>query len=411
MRILTFTSLFPDSTRPNFGVFIYQRMLHVARRPGNTVQVVAPVPYVPGWVPGEKAREYRAVPRQEEFGGLTVYHPRYPFLPYASLPMIGAPLHGLLMFIGAIGVARRFAKQGVDCIDAHFVYPDGFAAVLLGKVLKLPVVVSARGTDINLTPKVASVRPLLKWTLREAQGLIGVCGALSDAMVDLGADRAHVRTIGNGVDAGRFHPTDRASARQTLGIPSDRQVIVAVGALIPRKGYHVLIPAMAMLKESGLQARLYIIGEGPYRPALERQIHDLGLEQDVILKGAIANDQLRSWYSAADVSCLASSREGWANVLLESMACGTPVVATRIWGTPEVVVSDDLGLLVEQNPQALADGLRSALQKSWNGARISAFAQQRSWVVVAEEVEAWLAQRTGGTPAGMVHHEGAGVRA
>ena len=124
MRILTFTSLFPDSTRPNFGVFIYQRMTHVAKRPGNSVKVVAPVPYVPSWVPGKKAREYRAVPRQEEFGALTVFHPRYPFLPKMS-----APLHGLLIFIGAYRTVRKLVQQGMDCIDAHFVYQIGRAHV------------------------------------------------------------------------------------------------------------------------------------------------------------------------------------------------------------------------------------------------------------------------------------------
>jgi glycosyltransferase involved in cell wall biosynthesis len=406
MRIITFTSLFPDSTRPNFCVFVYQRMAHFARRPGNQVTVVAPVPYVPSWMPGKKARDYRSVPRFEQFGELKVYHPRYPFL-----PKVGIALHGFLMAIGAFARVRELVNQGTDCIDSHFVYPDGFAAVLMGKVLRVPVIISARGTDINLSPTVFTVRPLLKWALRNAQGLIGVCKALSDAMVELGAESIKVRTIGNGVDAKRFHSMDTVSMREQLGLPKDIPVIVAVGALIPRKGYHILIPAVAELKKRGINARLYILGEGNFRSTLEKQIRDLGLQNDVVLKGSIPNQELKCWYSAADLSCLASSREGWANVVVESLACGTPVVATRIWGTPEIVTSEELGILVEQNPRSIADGLQSGLQRSWNRSWIAAHTQQRSWEVVAEEVETWIHQRTGATGPVSRQESAAGVQA
>src|SRR3954469_25911907 len=107
MRILTFTSLFPDSTRRNFGVFIYQRMAHFARRPGNEVVVVAPVPYVPFWMPGKKAAQYRAIPAKEEFGGLTTFHPRYPFVPKFSMQV-----HGFLMFLGAYSTVKGVARDG-----------------------------------------------------------------------------------------------------------------------------------------------------------------------------------------------------------------------------------------------------------------------------------------------------------
>jgi teichuronic acid biosynthesis glycosyltransferase TuaC len=141
-----------------------------------------------------------------------------------------------------------------------------------------------------------------------------------------------------------------------------------------------------------MDVRLYIAGEGERRPALTGQIEELELADQVTLLGSVPNEELRNWYSAANLSCLPSSREGWANVLLESMACGTPVLATRIWGTPEVITSDEYGSLVEQNVAAIADGLEQGLSRSWNRNRIADYAKRRSWDVVAEEVERWLAE-------------------
>src|SRR5262245_60043986 len=156
MRVLTYTSLFPDSTRPVHGIFIYQRMRHFVRRSGNSVTVIAPVPYVPSWVGGAKANAFRAIPEQEEFEGLTVYYPRYLFL-----PKVGMALHGLLMYLGSREILRRLADERFDLIDAHYVYPDGFAAMMSSRFLRIPFVVSARGSDINEFPHFRTIRPMV----------------------------------------------------------------------------------------------------------------------------------------------------------------------------------------------------------------------------------------------------------
>ena len=192
------------------------------------------------------------------------------------------------------------------------------------------------------------------------------------------------------IDLERFVPVEKREARRRLGIPMDARVIVSVGALIPRKGYHFLIPAFAGISQSSPEMRLYIVGEGPSRRELEALIREEKVEDRVFLVGNKPNEELKYWYSAADVSCLASSREGWANVLLESMACGTPVVATRVWGAPEVIVSPELGILVDQNKGSIAKGLQEALQKDWNSSFLVEHAVSRTWDVVAEEVEKFL---------------------
>jgi teichuronic acid biosynthesis glycosyltransferase TuaC len=382
MRILTFTTLFPNPAEPTLGVFIYQRMAHVIRRPGTEVRVVAPVPYVPRWLPLRRFRRMSEIPYEEQKGGLVIYHPRYLLVPKLSMPF-----HGLLIFLGSFRRLQQLKREmSFECIDGHYIYPDGFAAVLLGKTLHVPVILSARGTDINLFPTFRTIRPMIRWSLSRARGLIAVCGALKQAMVDLGVAPEKVSVIGNGVDLERFRPVERTEARQRLGLPEDGMILVAVGGLIPRKGYHHLIRAFAQNVKQGLKPLLYIVGEGESRAELEKLAQDCRVSDLVQLVGSRPNDELRYWFSAADVSCLTSSREGWPNVLLESMACGTPVVATGVWGTPEVVVSPQLGVIVEQTPESIANGLAVALRKKWDRVAIRRYAESRTWDDVAVEV-------------------------
>ena len=301
------------------------------------------------------------------------------------------PLHGLLIFLGTFRLARRLHKEvHFDCIDAHFIYPDCFAAILLGKLLRLPVIVSARGTDINLYPSFTLIRPMIRWTLRQAAGVVAVSESLRKVILDLGVPANRVRVIGNGIDPERFNPVDPREARANLGLPETGPIVVSVGGLIPRKGFHFLIPAIARIAPRFPGLRLYILGEGEYRSTLEALASECNVRDQVILAGSIPNQQLRFWLSAANVSCLVSSREGWPNVLQESLACGTPVVATRVWGAPEIIVSSELGLLVEQDVPAIATAIESALTKKWKREAIARHAAKRTWEVVAGEVEDFL---------------------
>lgn len=390
MRVLTYTSLFPNKMDPEHGIFIYQRMMHFASRPGNSVTVVAPVAYVPRWLKSSKYQRFNNIPDKENIGNLTVYHPRYVILPKVSML-----LHGWSMFLGSYQLVNHLhAAHQFECIDAHYVYPDGFAAVLLGKALGIPVIVSARGTDINLFPSFPLIRPMIKWTLANVTAGIGVSNPLLQSMRKLGLPSARSYVIGNGVDRQRFNAVDSLSARARLNLPRDNPIIVAVGGLVPSKGFGLLISAIAEVRKKYPDVLLYIIGKGPERPNLERLIAERQLEGSTFLVGRQPNERLKDWYSAAQVTCLASSREGCANVLLESMACGTPVVATKIGGTPDVIASPQLGVLVEQNVNSLANGIETALATSWDRIAIAEFAQQRTWDQVAAEVDKTLSEST-----------------
>jgi len=386
LRILTFTSLYPNRANPLQGIFIHQRVKHLARRPGNSVEVIAPVPYFPSWLPVPRWRQFSQIPREEEIDGVRIHHPRYPLLPGISMPA-----HGMLMYLASLSLVRRLHReQNFDCIDAHFVYPDGFAAVRLGRSLNLPVVVSARGTDINLYSTFRLIRPMLRWTLMRAAAAIAVSADLKNKMIALGIPEAKIHVISNGVDTERFKLLDAKSARRQLGIPEDGIIVVSAGSMIESKGHHLLIAAVAKLTERFPKLRLYVVGEGVYRAKLEELVRQKQLQERVFLLGNRPNEELSLWFSAADVSCLMSSREGWPNVVSEALACGTPVLATHAGGIPEIITSPEFGMLVERNVDSIASGLEQALTKAWNRENIARHSRSRSWDAVAAEVEAFL---------------------
>jgi glycosyltransferase involved in cell wall biosynthesis len=327
------------------------------------------------------------IPDQERCNDINVYHPRY-----FMLPRISAPFHGLLMFLGAILlVLRLHARLRFDCVDAHFVYPDGFAGVLIAKLLRLPVIVTAHGSDLTSYPQFRILRPLIRWTLHHADRVICVCKALQRVALQLNVPHDRVLVIPNGVDLEFFHPFDKVEARLTLGMPPHADVVLAVAQLIPRKGHLILIRAVAHLCRKLPQLQLFVVGDGDLEGPVQREVSALGLERHVFLQGAVKNEELFRWYSAADVTCLPSSREGLPCVLLESLACGTPVVATAVGGTPELINSRDVGVLVQQDVFSISRGLEHALQIRWNPTALTGHVRHYTWEQSAVAIEEVLA--------------------
>ena len=379
MKILTFTTLFPNAVDRNLGVFVRNRLIHFARQYHHELQVVAPVPYFPNVKLLPRWHQYAQIPRREENECVPVYHPRF-----LVTPKVGMGFYGWNMLWGSWRNVRRIQREfDFDVIDAHYVYPDAFAAVLLGKLLGKPVVVSARGTDINLYARMAAIRPLLRYVLRQSAAIIAVCQALKDGMIDLGVPAEKIHVIGNGVDASVFHPVKMAAARQQLGLPLEKKIILSVGQLIERKGIHHLVDALAKLASWRDDVQLTLVGshhDAAYVKRIKEQVACLGLGEAVCFAGPQPHSALPMWYSACDLFCLASNREGWPNVLLEAMACGKPVVASAVWGIPEVVCSPDYGILVDRvDGEGFAKAIQQALEKDWDTGRIVRYACLQSW--------------------------------
>lgn len=371
-RVLVFSTLYPNAAQPNHGVFVENRLLNTVGLGGIEATVLAPAPYFPSAHPmfGRYAT-FAKIPKHEVRHGLDIWRPRY-----LVIPKIGSDWTPGFLFKAALRAARALQAQGkvFDVIDAHYFYPDGVAAARLGQALKLPVVITGRGTDLTLIPDAPRAREQIKWAAHEASALVTVCEDLRRRLVDLGAPEPRTLVLRNGVDLRRFVVRDRQKARAALGVGGF--VLLSVGSLIPRKGHDLTIEALTRAPD----CTLLIAGSGPQRVELETLARRLGVADRVRFLGEIAHDQLPDIYAAADVMVLASSREGWANVLLESMACGAPVLATDVNGAREIVCEPAAGMLVpNRTVDCLADTLAQLRRNLPRREETRRYAEAFSW--------------------------------
>lgn len=380
-RVLLFSTLYPSQARPGHGIFVETRLRELLRRTEIQAQVVAPVP----WFPSTHARwgEWAlmaATPARELRHGVQVEHPRY-LLP----PKVGMTIAPLALALAAVPTLRRLKARGFDfdLIDAHYYYPDGVAAALLATWFKRPLAITARGSDLNLIAGFALPRRWMQWAAQKAVASIGVCEALVDVLRTWKIDDSHLHVMRNGVDLDRFAPMPREQARQQLGLTGGPWLI-SVGNLVPLKGHDLVLEALKALTQQHPHVRLAIIGRGPERERLERLAQALGVLDRVTFTGALPQSELTQWYGAADALVLASSREGMANVLLECMACGTPVVATAVGGTPEIVTDRKVGRLVaERTADELCNALIRVLAEPADRAAIRQHAETFGWSAVS----------------------------
>jgi glycosyltransferase involved in cell wall biosynthesis len=371
LRILTFSTLYPSEARPSHGIFVENRLKHLMETRRIDARVMAPVPWFPFRARGfGEASSFAKTPKSEVRCGISVAHPRYPLI-----PKIGMNLAPFFLAAWMLPSLRRLQEEwDFDLIDAHYFYPDGVAAILLGRALGKPVTVTARGTDINLIPRYLVPRRLIQMAADRAAAIITVSQALKDALALLGVPPSKITVLRNGVDLDAFRPVDRESVRANLGITG--KILLSVGHLIERKGHHLVISALPHL--TGFN--LVIAGDGPERGRLKSLARELGVSDRLRFTGAVPHTELYCLYGAADALVLASSREGWPNVLLEAMACGTPVVATAVWGTPEVVSSPAAGVLMESRSVAgVVAAVNTLFQQLPDRNETRAFAERFSW--------------------------------
>jgi glycosyltransferase involved in cell wall biosynthesis len=381
MRILTISTLFPGRNIEGQGVFIRERQRYL---PDDAeVEVVRMRPYFPliGLI---RPHLGMGVPRVEEVAGMTVHDVRFLYLPLITKDRDGHRLASSLS-----RHLRSPKRELPDVLDAHFCYPSGAGAVEVGRAIDRPVVITLRGTLASYADDAR--RPKLIEALRGADRVISVSAALAETARDLAGSDLAVRVIPNGVHTARFCPGDSAAARRQLDLPQTARILLTVGGLVPRKGVHRVLEVLPEILKQHPDLLYLVVGgrsaEGNDERRTKRLIRELGLEKNVRLTGAISHDDLHLWYQAADIFVLPTSNEGWANVLHESLATGTPVVTTDVGGNREVVGDDAFGTLVPfGDASALREGIGAAIEKSWDTQAISEWGGRRTWQDVGHEV-------------------------
>lgn len=371
IHLLVFTSLYPNAVQPRHGIFVEERLRQLVQSGRITATVVVPVP----WFPFQHSRfgayaRFARVPRHEDRYGIRILHPRYPVI-----PKLGMNIAPSLMYRALLPSMRKLVKTNdFDLVDAHYFYPDGVAAMRLGMALGKPVVISARGSDVTWIPRYRRARRQIQWAAAHASAIVAVSQALKGKLAKLGVDPGKVTVLRNGVDLDRFGPRDREAIRARLGLAGP--VWLAVGNLVELKGVHVTFEALASVTD----VTLLIAGQGPEEARLRRMADDLEVAARVRFLGTVPHAELHEYYNAADAMVLASSREGMPNVVLESLACGTPVIAAPFESAAELINTPDAGEIAEsRSAEAIAVAWRRLCERAPERAATRRHAERLGW--------------------------------
>lgn len=375
MHVVIVTSFYPNIIDSGRAVFVRNLAVALLRR--MEVTVVAPVPYVPIFMKYGKWLKYAAVPVHEEQDGIDVHHPRYLVIPGFEAGTSFGYMGGIVAKLKELR-----ARHGDIVLHGHCVYPDGVGLAMAAEWLGLPYVLTAHGTDINVYAGKAVLRGQICWALRHAKSVVAVSGVLQDKIRGFsGVEAARIPCAG--FDPGKFVCMDRQAVRTGLSLPPESKIVLFAGRFVSVKAVDVLIDAWHRLRQIGVcreHDRLVLIGDGELLPALRAQILNLGLKESVVFVGEVVHEKMPQWYSSADLFCMPSYMEGTPNVIIESLACGVPVVASRVGGIPEIIGQNQNGLLVPPgDPGQLATALREAFKRKWDGPSLRESVADYTW--------------------------------
>ncbi len=379
MRVLSFSYCFPNHQNPTWGVHVFQRVSAVARRSGIELQAVAPVPTFP------LITRLRACPgpETETWQGLAVHRPRFFYVP-SVLKWLDGPLYGRGLRRWLAELCQRWRPH---LLEAQFEWPDGVGVSHLARRLGVPYVITLSGWLYECMKDARMLRQCVE-ALQRAASVISVSTHLAETAIELGTPRGKTHVIANGVDVERFQPRDKLEARRLLGLPEQRRLLVTVAHLGPQKGHCETILALAKLPPD---VRLVLVGGdtsgGRNVKALRRLLRSLRLEDRVIFAGTQLYDRVPLYFNAADVSVLASWREGCPNVLLESLASGTPVVASNVGHVSAIIDDGRNGKIVPpRKVEPLAEAIEELLDRPRWPQEVRNSPAVRSWDDVAADI-------------------------
>lgn len=373
-RIAVITPILPVPQDMTRGRFIYETTRALSRQADVRVFLTQAQYPQANWL---QPSRHKSVVMADSYSlpGIDIETVTYP-----ALPLISRVTNG---WVSGRSLLSKIAKYSPDVLIGYWAYPEGAGAAYVARKLGKPVVIGALGTDINERHGINAW--LTRRTLQSADRIVFVSQAMTRHAIDtFGVSPERCATVVNGINTAVFHPQDRASCRTALGLPPHAPVVVYVGRLIEAKGLSELVASVTKLRQTRPDLRTILIGEGPYLGTLKEQIAASGQQDRITLAGGQLPEKVAQYINAADVLTLPSWSEGYPNVLVEALACGCPVVATRVGGIPEIVTADNGRLVPPRDTNALADALDQTLEKAWDRPAISTN-MSRTWDDVARE--------------------------
>lgn len=374
LRIALVTPILPVSFDATRGRFIHETARAMSKI--ASVRVFFQTLKYPQ-LPGFRSRTSidGQVPPDYELDGCDVEAYTYP-----GLPVLTRGINGLTASWVLTPRVRRFQP---DVVLGYWVYPDGYAALLVARALGVPCVVGALGSDIHVRSGINA--HMTRRTIKGADAVVAVSEAMRQTAIRVfGAEPAKVHTIVNGFNTSVFAPMDQAAVRAKLGIPADEKVIIYVGRFVEAKGLRDLIAAFGQLALADSTLTLALVGDGVMKDEILRLVWAAGLENRVRLPGGQSPVGVAEWINAADVLTLPSWSEGYPNVVVEALACGRPVVATDVGGTREILDGNSGVLVPPRDATSLANAIETVLARHWDHRAIAARIT-RTWDDVAQE--------------------------
>lgn len=354
---------------PHFQLFIKDQMTAISHHFAHTT-VLVPHPYFPRSFLRVSKIENRFLflkNAKDSRRMLGSYHIDFFYPQFFMLP-IGA-MRKRVSMISALSSIKMVKKNSIkfDLVHLHRL-DTGFTGAMLKDTYDKPFIITCHGSDVYNFPFKDDYRhSIAKYTLDKVDHVIAVCKSDSDKLLSLGLSPCKLSIIPNGFDENLFFPLPKKSARANLGLPPNKRIVLAIGTLDEVKGHIYLIKAMHKITKARNDVLAVIVGSGPLESKLRKEISKLGLEGKVLLVGREPHNKVPLWINASDVFVMPSLNEGLPTVIPEVMACGRPVIGTRVGGIPDLILSDELGSLVRpRDSESLAQAISDALDREWD---------------------------------------------
>ncbi|KKP76501.1 MAG: Glycosyl transferase group 1 [candidate division WS6 bacterium GW2011_GWF1_35_23] len=331
----------------------------------------------------QKYREENCIDTHDLPDNVEVFKTPVSYIPYGPIYKLVGNFH-----YKAVKKVVEENDLKFDIVHSHFLWSAGYAGMKIAQEYSVPFVVTGHGYDVYSLPfKDKEWNSKIKEVVDYADEVITISSFNKKFLEKIVKDEKKIDIVYNGFSPELFYPQEQIEARKELGLDNGKRICVTAGNLIKIKGFCYLIKAMSLLSEEYADVDLYIIGAGHEDFKLKNSIKKYKLKDRVFLKGIRPHAEIAKWMNAADLFVISSLKEGAPVVLLESLACGTPVVGTKVGIVEETLEAPKYGFVCDiKDPKGLSSAIEKGLSKSWSKEDIAQYGQQFTWAKANEKI-------------------------